>query len=62
MERTLLEYYYALRIAALATDEDLSYGQRMVVIELLANQYGWKHLCDQAYLDHCLKGLNPTEH
>jgi hypothetical protein len=44
--KTLLEYHYETRIEALSNDLDNGYAKRMVIIEMLANQYGWKHLCE----------------
>lgn len=45
--KTLREHHYETRIAALQHDLDCSYGKRMVAIELLALEKGWKYLCDK---------------
>ncbi len=45
MEKTLLEHHYELRIEALRDDPRVNYAKRIVVVELMAVQLGWKHLC-----------------
>lgn len=44
-EKTLLEHHYTLRIEALKDDPRVNYAKRIVAVELMAAEYGWKHLC-----------------
>lgn len=55
--KTLLEHHYETRIDALAHDLDCSYGKRMVAIELLALEKGWKHLCDSEAINYRMKSI-----
>lgn len=55
--KTLLEHHYEARIDALAHDLDCSYGKRMVVIELLALEKGWEHLCDKETIIYKMENI-----
>lgn len=44
-EKTLLEHHYELRIEALRDDPRVNYAKRMITVELMAGQLGWKHIC-----------------
>lgn len=55
--KTLREHHYETRIAALQHDLDCSYGKRMVAIELLALEKGWKHLCDSETINYKMENI-----
>jgi hypothetical protein len=47
MEKTLLEHHYSLRIESLRDDPAVNYAQRIVAVEMLARERGWRFLCDE---------------
>jgi hypothetical protein len=51
MKKTLLEYHCELRIEALRDDPRVDYPKRLVAVELLAQEHGWKHLCERKCID-----------
>ena len=51
MEKTLLEHHYELRIELLRDDPNVNYGKRLVTVELLAKEHGWKHVCERECID-----------
>jgi hypothetical protein len=48
--KTLLEHYYNVKIEALSNDLDNGYAKKLVTIEMMANEVGWKYLCDKTYI------------
>ena len=55
--KTLLEHHYETRIDALRHDLDCSYGKRMIIIEMLALEKGWKFLCDTELIQHKMANI-----
>lgn len=51
MKKTLLEHHYELRIESLRDDPRVNYQKRLVIVELLAKEHGWKHLCERECID-----------
>jgi hypothetical protein len=51
MKKTLLEHHYELRIESLRDDPAINYEKRLVTVELLAKEHGWKHLCERQCID-----------
>jgi hypothetical protein len=51
MKKTLLEHHYELRIESLRDDPGINYEKRLVTVELLAKEHGWKHLCERQCID-----------
>jgi len=47
----LLEHHYELRIESLRDDPGINYEKRLVTVELLAKEHGWKHLCERQCID-----------
>lgn len=45
MDKTLLEHHYHYRIAALADDLTDRCARRLVVVETMAKELGWRHVC-----------------
>lgn len=43
--KTLLEHHYNLRIASLADNPRINYARRLVIVEMMANEHGWKYVC-----------------
>jgi hypothetical protein len=48
--KTLLEHHYELRIEALRDDPRVNYAKRLVAVERLAMNLGWKHMCDKEFI------------
>jgi hypothetical protein len=51
MKKTLLEHHYELRIASLRDDFVADCAKRIAVVEHLATEHGWKHLCEGKCID-----------
>jgi hypothetical protein len=51
MKKTLLEHHYDLRIEALRDDPSVNVKQFLVTVEFLAEEHGWKHLCERECID-----------
>lgn len=51
MKKTLLEHHYALRIETLRDDPTVSFERCIAVIESLASEHGWTHLCERECID-----------
>ncbi len=51
MKKTLLEHHYELRIASLRDDSIADCAKRIAVVEHLATEHGWKHLCEGKCID-----------
>jgi hypothetical protein len=51
MKKTLLEHHYELRIQSLRDDPRVNFQERLVTVELLAKEHGWKHLCERECID-----------
>jgi len=51
MKKTLLEHHYELRIESLRDDPSVNFEKRLVTVELLAKEHGWKHLCERECID-----------
>jgi hypothetical protein len=51
MKKTLLEHHYELRIESLRDDPRVNCEKRLVTVELLAKELGWKHLCERECID-----------
>jgi hypothetical protein len=51
MKKTLLEHHSELRIESLRDDPSVNYEKRLVTVELIAKEHGWKHLCKREYID-----------
>lgn len=51
MKKTLLEHHYELRIESLRDDPRMNFRQRLVTVELLAKERGWKHVCERECID-----------
>jgi hypothetical protein len=56
-KKTLLEHHYELRIEALKDDPRFNYSKRLVTVELLATELGWRHLCDREYITYRLQNI-----
>jgi len=51
MKKTLLEHHYELRVESLRDDPRMHFRQRLVTVELLAKEHGWKHVCERECID-----------
>jgi hypothetical protein len=51
MKKTLLEHHYELRIESLCDDARINCAKRLVTVELLAKEHGWKHVCGRECID-----------
>ena len=51
MKKTLLEHHYEFRIESLRDDSIADYAERLGVVERLATEFGWKHLCEGECID-----------
>lgn len=51
-EKTLLEHHYELRIESLKDDPRVNYAKRIVTVEMLAAEFGWKHMCSREYINY----------
>ena len=51
MKKTLLEHHYELRVESLRDDLRMNFRQRLVTVELLAKEHGWKHVCERECID-----------
>lgn len=51
MKKTLLEHHYELRIESLKDDPNVNYGKRLVIIEMLANEFSWKHMIEREAIE-----------
>lgn len=51
MKKTLLEHHYELRVESLRDDPRMNFRQRLVTVELLAKEHGWKHVCERECID-----------
>ena len=58
MKKTLLEHHYALRIESLRDDPIAGYAKRLAVVERLATEHGWKHLCEGKCIDINLQNIS----
>jgi hypothetical protein len=57
MKKTLLEHHYELRIESLRDDSNINYAKRLVAVERLATEHGWKHLCERECIDIKLQNI-----
>ena len=57
MKKTLLERHYELRIESLRDDSIVDYTKRLAVVERLATEHGWKHLCEGKCIDIKLQNI-----
>jgi hypothetical protein len=55
MKKTLLEHHYELRIESLRDDPIADYAERLAIVERLATEHGWKHLCAGECIDNNLQ-------
>ena len=51
MKKTLLEHHYELRIESLRDDPGANYQKRLVTVERLAKEHGWRHVCERECID-----------
>ena len=51
MKKTLLEHHYELRIESLRDDPRVDCVTRLVTVESLAKELGWKHMCERECID-----------
>jgi hypothetical protein len=62
MKKTLLEHHYELRIELLRDDSIADYAKRIAVVERLATEHGWKHLCEGECIDINLHNIYTACH
>ncbi|MBI5580349.1 MAG: hypothetical protein HY895_14445 [Deltaproteobacteria bacterium] len=51
MKKTLLEHHYELRIGTLQDDPSVNHAKRLVTVELIAKEHGWKRLSELECID-----------
>ncbi len=51
MKKTLFEHHRALRLETLRDRPAENYKKSLAIIELLAREHGWTHLCERECIE-----------